>query len=928
MKGIPVRIGAVALIAVSVIVAAGCGSAQRTPAEHVQRAKDLHEQGDLRTAVIELKNAVQADPQNAEARWLLGNVYVDLADGVAAEKELRRAAELGVSPEAVRVPLSKALLLQAKFDEVLREMPPATGASTKQVARVQAVRAEALMGLGRVQEGCADFKQVQQADPSYIPAYWHLARCAVGEKDLDQAQAHLQKALELDGENFRTWDFMGDLARLRRDWPAATDAFEKALEIRPDVVRPRLRFASVHLAAGKLPEARKQVERALELNSRDPMAKYMKGLVEFREGDLKQARETLQEVVSAVPNNPQALFLFGVVNHGLGYYEQAVSNLINVVNRYPANSYARKLLAASLIRVDLPDQAAKTLAPLLTATDQDPQLLALQSEIHMRRGDNEKAAQYLEQAAELDPDSALAHLNLGMGLLRAGDTDKALAELKTAAELGADQNRAEFLIVRTLLSRQQYDQAIETIEELEEKIPESGALYNLKAGAYLSKGEEATARKYLEKAMSVESPSVGAALNLAQLDLKGGDAAAARQRYETVLSWDETNLKALLALARLAAMERNDQEFRRWATRAMEAHPDAAAPRQLLARHHLRSGEPEKALRLARETHQRDPDDPGAVDLLGQVQLAMGEAHNAVGTFRRLTQLRPDSALAHYRVGTAELAAGNAAAAAAAFREALTIKPNYMEAQSVLALLTAKQGNPDAALRIAKQMQEQHPGSPRGFMVEGDVQLAQRRFQDAVKAFERALAVEQNGPALIGLHRALLGAGDEAAADRRLLQWLESRGDDYAVRNELAQSYLLRGKRQEAAQQYEALLNTSPDDVRALNNLAWLYHYEKDERALPLARKAHQLAPENPATQDTLGWLLVESGDIRQGVELLQQAAQKAPPASEAHYHYAAALAKAGDTERARRQLEEMLAGKQKHAWSGQAQALLEQLRN
>ena len=76
-----------------------------------------------------------------------------------------------------------------------------------------------------------------------------------------------------------------------------------------------------------------------------------------------------------------------------------------------------------------------------------------------------------------------------------------------------------------------------------------------------------------------------------------------------------------------------------------------------------------------------------------------------------------------------------------------------------------------------------------------------------------------------------------------------------------------------------------------LNNLAWAYSEKGDfDRAIPLARKAWSLNPDNPATADTLGWLLFKSGeDPAQGLALLEQAARGAPSDGEIQRHLVAA---------------------------------------
>ena len=74
---------------------------------------------------------------------------------------------------------------------------------------------------------------------------------------------------------------------------------------------------------------------------------------------------------------------------------------------------------------------------------------------------------------------------------------------------------------------------------------------------------------------------------------------------------------------------------------------------------------------------------------------------------------------------------------------------------------------------------------------------------------------------------------------------------------------------QEAIAQYEALLKLKPNGALDLNNLANLYQSEKDSRAMATAELALRLAPDNPAVQDTLGWILVEQGQLPRALDLL-----------------------------------------------------------
>ena len=56
-------------------------------ADYLSTAKASLKKGDLKSAQIDLRNAVRSDPQNAEAHYWLGRVAFELGDPVASERE-------------------------------------------------------------------------------------------------------------------------------------------------------------------------------------------------------------------------------------------------------------------------------------------------------------------------------------------------------------------------------------------------------------------------------------------------------------------------------------------------------------------------------------------------------------------------------------------------------------------------------------------------------------------------------------------------------------------------------------------------------------------------------------------------------------------------------------------------------------------------
>ena len=72
---------------------AGCDR-QASTETLLQEAQSFYDKGDYRSAVIQLKNALQNSPDDEEIRYRLGVAYNRTGDGVSAEKELKKALEL------------------------------------------------------------------------------------------------------------------------------------------------------------------------------------------------------------------------------------------------------------------------------------------------------------------------------------------------------------------------------------------------------------------------------------------------------------------------------------------------------------------------------------------------------------------------------------------------------------------------------------------------------------------------------------------------------------------------------------------------------------------------------------------------------------------------------------------------------------------
>jgi len=922
------RHGALATaLLIVVLFSGGCGKEAEDPGRLITYAKQERDKGNHNAAIIYLKNLLQKSPEHAEARYLLGVIYNDSGDFTSAEWELRRTLKLQYDHAKVIPELGKSLLMTGKYQEVLDQVRLESDAVNHVQAEVLTLRALASIGLGRSREGRELLEQALVKQPEFADALLGQARLAVSEKKLVEAAYLIERALVSAPKSGDAWFMKGELSRISADRKGAIAAYQKVLEFSPSNIPARLNIASLQIDSGNLDEARKQIEQMRKTFPNSPMDQYLKGLIEFRQQNSAAARDAMLQVLKVAPDHVPSLLLAGAVEFALGSHDRAQSHLWRVISRTPENLYARRLLIASLAKSGQTQRALEVLQPALKQSPGDSVLMALAGEVYLQSNEFAKAAQYFELATKLDPNSAGSLTGLGLSRLASGDTDRALANLEAASQLDFDKYQAAILLVTSHLRRAYYDEALKAMQTLEKKQPNNPLTYNLKAMIYIGKKDTAAARKHLEHALTLQPGYVPAAANLAHLDLQEKNPKAARGRFDAILGKDKDNLQALLTLASLGPrIGATHQEQMDWLERARKGSPASAQPQLMLARLYAQAGDARKALAAAQQAQAISPDNFEVLETLGAIQISAGEKEQALVTYRTLATLQPNSPVALYRLATAQVANGNQAAAST-LKRALLLKPDFIDAQVALADLEVRAGRFPEAMKIARQLQKQAAKSPLGFILEGDVLMAERKFPQAAKAYETAYDIGKSGLLVIKMHAAYSQGEKLDEAEKWLAQWLKQSPDDAGVRLYAAEASLKIGNYRNAIEHYEWLLQKQPNNVLVLNNLAWAYQQIKDKRALETAERAYKLKPDNAAIADTLGWLLVEQGNTMRGLELLRKAVAAAPQALEIRYHLAQAWLKAGDKSNARNELERLLATDAKFPQQAEAMNLLKHLK-
>jgi predicted Zn-dependent protease len=227
----------------------------------------------------------------------------------------------------------------------------------------------------------------------------------------------------------------------------------------------------------------------------------------------------------------------------------------------------------------------------------------------------------------------------------------------------------------------------------------------------------------------------------------------------------------------------------------------------------------------------------------------------------------------------------------------------------ILARVDIAMGSYAPAQLVLDELAKQYPNDALVAQLQGGLSAERVPHTDAIAKLRHALEVEDNENNRTQLAVALAQAGQTGEAQETLAEWLSAHPSDIAPRQALGDIDLAANQLDDAQSQYEAVLAAAPDDTAAENNLAWVLSRKGDaEAALSHAQHAASLAPDAPQVLDTLGVALLQNRQADEAIRSLTKASQAAPADPEIRFHFAQALAGAGNTDRARDLLRTLLA--------------------
>lgn len=695
------------------------------------------------------------------------------------------------------------------------------------------------------------------ADPGWTAPALMLGRIQEQIGNFDRAEAVYRNVLAADPGALEVADRLLTLLQRQGRLSQATDVL-KNLDATDTALSSRRTL--VAMETGHLDQAIDELKVRTSHDPQDVQSRVLLAQLVYRQNrDAAQALRYLDEADATAPGSIAVTMGRVIILNAEGRQQAAVEHLDALVNAKDSFE-AHQLRGSYLANIGQPEQAEKDYVRLTKL-----------------------------------PGDGTGHQVLGVFYAQTQRLDQAIRTWRTGLEtypanLALQRNLMKGLMQRN--TKEDSAEALRFLAALETSLPNDPELLTIRASLLTTQRTEASAaraEKMLEQAIQIAPTCVDAHLGLITIALDRHDYDTARKRsvFALGINPNDTRLLALRAQTELALG--NHIMARDLASLILKDNPHDAQARSLLVQAAVASRNErdlQTAHSLVNDELTRNPADLQLQLTHALVVSSLGQTDEAIDTLQQYI---------------ATDAGHTSVEAAVALADLYQSKGDFSKA--------------DELLTRAAQLQPTGPAAVRGRI---NWLAVQKRYDAIVELANQYQAAPDVDPdVMVAAASALATAGDKSHGEQALKLFevtLQAAPALLAAQAGYASLAYQIGHIDAAEAMYRRILQVSPNNVQALNDLAWLLCKDRNqsEQALDLVDRAVHLAHNNIHVRDTRGEVLASlPGRLADARREFETCVDLAPPDSpiraRALLQLARVFTKMGNFDQARAKLDEAL---------------------
>lgn len=740
------------VLLVASLCLAGCESREDSAARHLEAARQLFAEGDLIKARLELRNAVQLQPRNAEARYLLALISEREQDAKGTLGNLQLAVDADPNYLKARIKLGSYYVVGRRPAEA-REFADKALELAPENPQVHVLNARVLLLEGKPDAALEEADLALSLGPDQREAISLAALLHARAGDIDRSMAIIDQGLDAvsvaDVESLRQSrvSILAEVGERER----GLAELEALVADYPDTLSYQMALAELYLGTGRGEEAEALIR---DLVARDPdNAEWRIRLAQIlvRQERAGDAEASLLQAVKDRPNAMGLRLALGGFYEQAGRVDDALSAYQGIADAQPRSDdglVARNRIAALQVDRD-EEQARATVAGILADAPDNADALLLRAALRISDQQVDEAIADLRLALVKRPTSVRALLGLARAQLLNGNVT--LAEEAYRQVLAVDPaNASATRELAVLVGNRGETEEAETLlrQALRVEPGDPDASRNLVRALMIQQdfeAAEAEARRMIGQgaAAGVADFQLGQALEAQQ------DKARAEAAYRAALAKAPTADAPLASLVRLLLDDGRAGQAAAYLEPHVETYPEHLQGRFLLAEVYASQGRVTDAENVYRGVLAERPEVVGAyVGLAGLYAPASDERLAVLEEGSEKFPADPQLGLA---LGSTYEKRQDYEGAIRAYDRALKTSDNDVIANNLAALLLDFRNDDESfqrALQLASRFERRTDRHPLNTAVLGWAYYRNGDYVKATRYLEQAVASAQQVPQL------------------------------------------------------------------------------------------------------------------------------------------------------------------------------------
>lgn len=859
---------------------------QKDEATLLNEAKTQYDNGEFSTATISLKNILQKNPEQAEARYLLGAIYLNKDQFLAAEKEFRRAISQNPEHEEALLALAKAQLSLNKFEKVLSTLSAQTFQQQTSKIRALIMQSQAYLSLDKLTEAMDFVDKANTIDNQSKYSQLGSALIAAYQENTDQAIATLSQILQQNPQFHEATLLKGSVHSKAHQYKQAAITYLEYYHSKPENFAIRVLIAHNYIKAGEYEAAKPHIEALRKHNDNNPTVNILAAQIAYVEQNFELAKSLANKALNNTDNS-LAQMLSGLSSFQLGENEQAYYQLNAISDYLPKNHQVNKLLAILQVKLGYDDE----LTTQLNHFSNDANLYANLGKEYANLGDVELAKEMFNSAAQLAPDNAQFKALLGMFKL-ANDDNSGIKELEQAVQLAPQFKSANIALALNYADAGKIEEAEKIAKRWIKQNPKSTAGLILNGNIAIKANKKEDAKAFFTQALALEPNNIVPLFNLAVIAAENKNYAESNKQLDKLFSIDLEYPYAYRLAIDNAVAENNDELLEQKILKFIDSSPTAVWPRIILARRYAIKNKLKDGFSILEPLDDYSKLPNAYFQTLQNILLQTKQSDKLSAVYIRWQQAQPKNESAFLSQIKWHEQQQNYQDALVTTRQALSLeqfKQNFqlqsLEAYYLLA--TSQFSLAEKSINRLAAIQPEHAFILR---IQGQLAMAKKDYAQAIKYLLNSYHVNPQESTAIYLASSYRENNEINKAINIMAQLAERYPNKVKYKSLLAELYISSSTPEKAIQYYAELLTITPNNVSMLNNLAWIYAQQNEfAQAEKHARKATELAPENPDILDTYGTILTKQNKLAEAIEVLTRANQYKPNNKEIMTHLSSA---------------------------------------